>query len=113
MAGKRQSTLNLMAAKGDIVKDIVADTISKKIAEETGLPCNGRENTLIRVNIIKLENLVKEYDLNNPNKEVHMYDPYQREHFLTGVGNLKTIDVVREDLEIRKNGASRGKKKKC
>lgn len=74
MAGKRQNEVGLVAIKNDVLKDIVADTVSAEVHRETGIACTARENAEMRRNLSKLEELVKTYDLNNPNKEVALYD---------------------------------------
>ena len=42
MAGKRQNDIDMVATKGDIVKDIIADVISQEIHHETGIACSKR-----------------------------------------------------------------------
>lgn len=74
MAGKRQNEVGLVAVKNDVLKDIVADTVAAEVHRETGIACTARENAEMRHNLSKLEELVKMYDLNNPDKEVALYD---------------------------------------
>lgn len=104
MSGKRQNDVDMMATKGDIVKDIIADTISQEIHHETGIACSKRENTEIRINIIKLEQLVKEYDLNNPEKELPLYETTSKSNLkkIKGTDKLKTAAIIKADLERRK-----------
>lgn len=104
MSGKRQNDVDMMATKGDIVKDIIADVISQEIHHETGIACSKRENTEIRVNIIKLEQLVKEYDLNNPEKELPLYETTSKTNNkkIRGLDKLKTYAIIKEDIERRK-----------
>lgn len=89
MAGKRRIERNILATKKDILSDVLADTVSQDIAHQTGIPCSARENTEIRVNLMKIETLVREFDLNNPNKEVPMYEPVREEKGIQGVQYLK------------------------
>lgn len=105
MSGKRQNDVDMMATKGDIVKDIIADVISQEIHHETGIACSKRENTEIRVNIIKLENLVKEYDLNNPEKEVPLYETTSKSNLkkIKGTDKLKTAAIIKADLDYKRN----------
>lgn len=104
MSGKRQNDVDMMATKGDIVKDIIADVISQEIHHETGIACSKRENTEIRVNIIKLEQLVKEYDLNNPEKELPLYETTSKSNNkkIRSLEKLKTYAITKEDIERRK-----------
>jgi hypothetical protein len=104
MSGKRQNDVDMVATKGDIVKDIIADVISQEIHHETGIACSKRENTEIRVNIIKLEQLVKEYDLNNPEKELPLYETTSKTNNkkIRGLDKLKTYAIIKEDIERRK-----------
>ena len=102
MAGKRQNEVDMLATKSDIIKDIVADTISSEIHRETGIACTKRENTKIRINIIKLEDLVKEYDLNNPEKEVPIYEKKDLGKKVKNAEKLKTYAITKEDLDKRR-----------
>ena len=103
MPGKRQNDIDMVATKGDIIKDIIADTISKEIHHETGIACSKRENTEIRVNIIKLENLVKEFNLDNPYNEIPLFDDKEkRGKKVKDVTKLKTYKITREDIRKRK-----------
>lgn len=114
MAGKRKYEIDMVATKSDIVKDIIADVVSQEVHKETGIACNKRENTEIRVNIIKLENLVKEYDLNNPEKEVPTYDFKENNKKILGLDKLKTKEVIKADLkkdEVSDECSHRKKKK--
>lgn len=97
MAGKRRIDIDLMAAKADILHDIVADTISSEIRRETGIECTARENTEIRVNLLKVEQLIKKFDLNNKDKEVLMYDPYFKPYNPRGLNKLAGIDYYNEN----------------
>ena len=104
MSRKRHYEIDIMATKGDIVKDIIADVVSREIYKETGVICSKRENTEIRANIIRLEQLVRTYDLNNPNKEVPLYDTSykeEEENGITGFDKLKTIKMIKADLKKR------------
>ena len=94
----------MMATKSDIVKDIVADVISQEIHNETGIACSRRENTEIRVNIIKLEQLVKQYDLNNPAKEVPLYESTSKTGYkkIPGLEKLKTYAIMKADIAKRR-----------
>ena len=104
MAGKRQNDIDMVATKGDIVKDIIADVISQEIHHETGIACSKRENTEIRINIIKREQLVKEYDLNNPEKELPLYETTSKSNLkkIKGTDKLKTAAIIKADLEYKK-----------
>ena len=122
MSGKRQNDVDMMATKSDIVKDVLADKISQEIHRETGIACSKRENTEIRVNIIKLEQLVKEYDLNNPTKEVPLYESTAKSpnKKLPSLEKLKTYKVMKADAEERRRkqdeiderNSKRGKRKR-
>lgn len=96
MAGNRRIDVDLFAAKADILHDIVADTISSEVKRETGIECSARENMEIRVNMLKMEELVKRFDLNNTNKEVGMYDNYATEENLRGFEQLSGVDFYNE-----------------
>ena len=106
MPGRRQIEIDMIATKGDIVKDIIADAISQEIHNETGIACSKRENTEIRLNLIKLEQLVKTYDLNNKDKEFELYD-YKEEKkkgkVLKDTEKLKTAEIIKTDLEYLRN----------
>ena len=106
MPGRRQIEIDMIATKGDIVKDIIADAISQEIHNETGIACSKRENTEIRLNLIKLEQLVKNYDLNNKDKEFELYD-YKEEKkkgkVLRDTEKLKTAEIIKTDLEYLRN----------
>lgn len=102
MTGKRKYDIDMLATKNDIVKDIVADTISQGIQKETGLACSKRENTEIRLNITKLENLVKQYDLNNPTKEIPLYEFKEDIKIVPTLLELKTRQIIKKDLSKNK-----------
>lgn len=105
MSGKRQNDIDLLATKNDIIKDIVSETISSEIHKETGIACSKRENTEIRVNITKLEKLVKKYDLTNSEKEVPFYETFEKkEQDLVDFSQLKSYEILKVDLaKGRKN----------
>ena len=105
MSGKRQNNVDLLATKSDIIKDIVSETISSEIHKESGIACSKRENTEIRVNISKLEKLVKKYDLNNSEKEVPFYDFIEKkEQDLIDFSQLKCYEILKSDLiKARRN----------
>jgi len=106
MSGRRQNDVDMVATKSDLIKDIVADQISQEIHHETGIACSKRENTEIRINIIKLEQLVKQYDLNNPDKELPLYETTSKNitmRKLQGIDKLKTYKYIKEDLDRKRD----------
>ena len=110
MAGKRQNDVNMVATKGDIVKDIIADVVSQEIHKQTGIACTKRENMEIRLNLIKLEDLVKEYDLNNPAKETEFYDKGDgKVKKLYGVNKLTCYQITKEDIDLHKTPKEKAK----